>query len=419
MALRLTVAMAALATLGPPSAEAYVPPVTFGGADAPRGHRHADYPALARATGEQRRNGRAFLAAARRAARERFPTVEAAERLGYRKGPRAAYIGMDRRRPGARSPFVHYRSARYDRDGRVLDPERPEALVFWAPRGIRPVLVGFMFRASSLRPPPDPHRVGALLSWHAHAACDERVEPGNALQFAARHCPSGVAHHGETQMTHAWLANDLRAGFAGAVPARELGILIPGGRRHRHHPHGAGEHHHGVAVTAAQATVANAWALSLAAPLGALLLLVHGPRSAAALRFLGILGLAGVAVTHAAEVAAHVEAAPYLAVLFCGLIVTSSALAIALAAAWRPRVTWAAAVAACAAAIAAYAASRTIGLPEIGDHVGQWAEPTAIVALACEAGVVSLGITALTTGPRLRGAGSWARLRAPRRAASR
>jgi hypothetical protein len=400
MAARLTVAVAALATIGPASAEAYEPPVTFRGADAPAGHQHADDPTLERANGEQRRNGRAFLAAARRAARERFPTVDAAERLGYRKGPRAAYIGMERQRPGFRSPFVHYRSARYDNDDRVLDPERPEALVYWAPEGIQPVLVGFMFRASALRPAPDPHRVGPLLSWHAHAACDAHAEPGNVLQFAAKHCRSGIAHHGDTQMTHTWLANELRAGYAGAVPARELGIRIPGGRHHHDHSRGPHGHDHGVTVTAAQATVANAWALSLAAPLGAVLLLVRGPRSAVALRFLAILALAGVALTHAVELGAHVESAPYLGVLFSGLIVTSSGLALALAAAWRPRATWAAAILTSAAAIGAYAASRTIGLPGIGDHVGDWSEPAAIVALACEAGVVSLGFMAFAARTR-------------------
>jgi hypothetical protein len=401
----MTIAVAATLAVpaGPASAQQYHPPVSFRGAEAPRGHHHASYPALERTNRAQRRNGRAFLAALRRAARARFPTVAAAERRGYRRGPRAAYVGMELQRSSLPSPFVHYRSARYDRDGRVLDPRRPEALVYWAPKGVEPVLVGAMFRAPASRPAPDPHGLGRLLSWHAHAACDARAEPGNALQFAATQCPSGIAHHGATQMTHAWLASELRTGFAGAVPVRALGIFVPGipevygiGRDHHHRGPRAHRHDHGVELTSAQATVANAWALSLATPIGALLLLVHGPRAAVGVRFLAILGLAGVAFTHAVELGAHVESAPYLGVLFCGLIVTCSGLALALAAGRRPRATWAAAVVTCAAAIAAFAVSRTIGLPLIGDHVGEWAEPTAIVALACEAGVVALGLVALT-----------------------
>jgi hypothetical protein len=343
----------------------------------------------------------------RSVARERFRTVAAAERLGYRRGPPSAYVGMEHQRAGVRSPFVHYRSVRFERDGRVLDPERPEALVYWEPAGMEPVLVGFMFRASSLRPPPDRHGVGPLLSWHAHAVCDSGAARGNPFQFATEHCPSGVAHHGATQMTHVWLETRLRPGFAGAVPVRELGIYVPGipavyrGGEHAHgaerHEHGGGgghRHDHEVALTATQATVANAWAVSLAAPFGALLLLVRAPRGAAVLRFLGVLGLTGVALAHAADLGAHVEDAPYLGVLFCGLIAASSGLAIAVAAGWRPRLTWSAAVTTCAAAIAGYVVSRTIGLPQIADHVGEWGEPAAVVALVCEAGVISLGLTA-------------------------
>lgn len=413
MTLRIPIVVATVLAVPAATAPAqtYHAPATFRGIHAGSGHHHADYPNLERTNRGQRRNGREFLAIVRRVARARFPTVSAAERLGYRKGPRAAYIGIELQRSGARSPFVHYRNARYERDGRILDPNRPEALVYWEPAGSEPVLVGFMFRASALRPPPDPHRLGPLLTWHAHAACDAGPEPGNPLQFSAAHCPSGIAHHGATQMTHAWLATELRPGYAGAVPVRELGIFISGipevyrrdpPAHHNEHDHMRSAHAHdrGVAVTAAQATVANAWAVSLAAPLGALLLLARGSRRAAGVRFLGILSLAGVALAHAVELGAHVEHAPYLGVLFCGLIVTCSGLAIALAAAWRPRATWAAASATAAAAIGAYAASRTIGLPQIADHVGVWGEPAAVAALVCEAAIVSLGLTALTTGAR-------------------
>jgi hypothetical protein len=124
-------------------------------------------------------------------------------------------------------------------------------------------------------------------------------------------------------------------------------------------------------------------------------LLVRAPRSAAVLRFLGILCLAGVALAHAVDLGAHVQDAPYLGVLFSGLIAASSGLAIALAAAWRPRFVWSAAVMTSMAAIAGYVVSRTIGLPQIVEHVGEWGEPAGVVALASEAGVVALGLIAL------------------------
>jgi hypothetical protein len=378
------------------------------------GHAHAAYPDVAAATPAQRRNGRALLDAAQEAARERFPTLAAARAAGYRRGPRSSYVGMEL--ASVPSPFLHYRHAGYEADDRVLDPRRPEALVYWVRPGTAPVLVGYMFRASSYAPAPDPHGVGALLNWHAHAACDERREPGNRLQFRARACPSGIAHHGDTQMTHVWLTDDLRAGFAGAVPVRELGIFIAGipglygrgGGGGGHHRHRAGGgHDHSVSLSPAQAAVANAWAVSLLAPIGAMLLLVRAPRRQAALRLLGILGLAGVAIAHALDLGSHAEHAPYLAVLFCGLIATCALLAIALAAGWRPVVAWSGAVAVCAGAIGGYVASRTVGLPQIADHVGDWGEPAAIAALVFEVSVASLGIAALrgrrgsrNTGPR-------------------
>jgi hypothetical protein len=385
------------------------------------GHEHAAYPELRAASSAERRNGRTLLRAVREAARERFPTLAAARAAGYRRGPRSSYIGMEL--GDAPNPFVHYRHSGYAADDRVLDPRRPESLVYWERPGSTPVLVGYMFRSSALAPPPDPHGVGALLNWHAHAACDARREAGNPLQYRAAACPSGWAHHGDTQMTHVWLTDDLRAGFAGAVPVRELGIFIagipalygPGGGHAAHghdHRRGGRGHEHSVSLSPAQAAVANAWLVSLLAPMGAMLLFVRGPRRQAALRLLGILGLAGVAIAHALDLGSHAEHAPYLAVLFCALIATCALLALALAAGWRPAVAWSAAVAVCAGAIGGYVTSRTVGLPQIADHVGDWGEPAAIAALVFEVSVASLGLAALRGRRESRSSGRGAARRA-------
>jgi hypothetical protein len=395
--LGLCIAVAALVLAAPAAPAQYSPRVML--QDEP--HDHAAYPDLGRVTAAERRNGRVLLAEVGAAARARFPTLAAARRLGFREGPPSRFLGM---RPGAgsRSPFVHYRNSGYAHDGRVLDPARPEALVYWERESAAPVLVGFMFRASSLRPPPDPHRVGRLLGWHAHARCDPAVEPGNPLQFRTAACPSGIAHHGESQMTHAWLARSLRSGFAEELPARRLGIHVDPAL-YAAHDHGGHGHHHGAVLTAGQAAVANAWAVSLAAPLGALLLLARGGRRQAPLRLLGILALAGVAVAHAVDLGAHVDHAPYLAVLFCALIAACALLALALAVEWRTHAAWAAAVAASAGAIGGYVVSRTVGLPGIADHVGDWGEPAAVAAIVCEAAVVALGCFALWSAHRATG----------------
>jgi hypothetical protein len=49
----------------------------------------------------------------------------------------------------------------------------------------------------------------------------------------------------------------------------------------------------------------------------------------------------------------------------------------------------------CLAAVVGYLASRTIGLPQIGDDVGNWTEPLGIPAVASEALMVVLAWTHL------------------------
>jgi hypothetical protein len=49
---------------------------------------------------------------------------------------------------------------------------------------------------------------------------------------------------------------------------------------------------------------------------------------------------------------------------------------------------WLISGAVCLAAVVAFLASRTVGLPQIGDDVGNWTEPLGIPAVASEALVV-------------------------------
>ena len=66
-----------------------------------------------------------------------------------------------------RNGLVHYMNTAYNRDGRILDPARPESLIYLRLTDGRWTLVGAMYRM----PAPDqpgPRVGGPLTAWHAH-----------------------------------------------------------------------------------------------------------------------------------------------------------------------------------------------------------------------------------------------------------
>ena len=160
------------------------------------GHAHhsaeLDYPDLAAAPASRRAEVRRLWKSTLAAARRHFPTYAAARRAGF----------VRKERP-VRPSLLHLRQAAHARDGSVLDPRRPESLVYWWPRKGPPILVGFMYRAPGGKPP----RLGRpILTWH-------------------RHLRSGRA--GRTQMTHVWLTGDLRSAAANCLPVPELELALP------------------------------------------------------------------------------------------------------------------------------------------------------------------------------------------------
>jgi hypothetical protein len=101
------------------------------------------------------------------------------------------------------------------------------------------------------------------------------------------------------------------------------------------------------------------------------------------LRWACALTLLVTAGAHVPLVPEHLEEAPYVGVLFILLAVVSTALAIAVLLRDMPLV-WLASGAVTLAALVAFLVSRTVGLPEIGDDIGNWTEPLGYPALAAE-----------------------------------
>jgi len=105
----------------------------------------------------------------------------------------------------------------------------------------------------------------------------------------------------------------------------------------------------------------------------------------------GVFCLIGIAAAHLLDLPGHWQDAPYIAVLFGLLAAASLALAVLLARGVMPELAWPAAGALAGTALVGFVWSRTIGLPQIEDHLGEWRDPVAIGALVFE--VVLVGLT--------------------------
>jgi hypothetical protein len=111
-------------------------------------------------------------------------------------------------------------------------------------------------------------------------------------------------------------------------------------------------------------------------------------------RGIAVACLVGIAVTHLLDLPDKLEEAHYMAALSCALIAASLVLAGALVADRRAGVALAAGGVLAAMTILGYVLSRTVGLPQLEDHVGMWNDPVGIASLVFEATLVGLAALA-------------------------
>jgi len=150
----------------------------------------APYPALELASARNRRRAEAVRVATI-AATPRYATVALAEGKGYVADPNITPVY----RPG----IVHYRKHGPSFWGRVLEPRRPQALIFWCPPAGECSLAAFMYRVPADRRPPT---YGGIVGWHRHGLRG-------------------------TWMTHVWLTNDARSSLAQCVPFNAVTAFNP------------------------------------------------------------------------------------------------------------------------------------------------------------------------------------------------
>src|SRR3954467_3700336 len=101
--------------------------------------------------------------------------------------------------------------------------------------------------------------------------------------------------------------------------------------------------------------------------------------------------LLAAAAAHLPVIGPHLDEAPYVGYSFIGFCLAAAIVAVALVARGR-RALLVAGAGLCAAALAAYAATRLVAFPLIGDDVGNWAEPAGVASAVSPACPVGLGL---------------------------
>jgi hypothetical protein len=170
------------------------------------------YPDLSLASPGQRRAAVRLLRRIREAT-ARWRDVKAAAASGFATHPA-------KREPGdVFVGYLHAEHRRFSADPRLLDPRRPESLIYATEPGRSPRLVGAMFSVPRGVSGPTPG--GPIDRWHAHVVCVKGVKRGLAPREDGT-CPTGATRTQGSEMLHVWLTSDLRSAFAVHAPVPEL-----------------------------------------------------------------------------------------------------------------------------------------------------------------------------------------------------
>jgi hypothetical protein len=115
---------------------------------------------------------------------------------------------------------------------------------------------------------------------------------------------------------------------------------------------------------------------------------------AVVLRPVAIVGLLAIALIHLLDLQSIMEEAVYMGADFIGLIIACVFLA-GLLAMRDDRIVWLACGGLATAVIVGFVVSRTVGLPNFTDDIGNWGEPLAVAALFAEVSVVAFAALSL------------------------
>ncbi len=112
----------------------------------------------------------------------------------------------------SKGPLVHYANKAYTHDGRLLDPTRPEALVY-ANTSHGPVLLGAMYMTEKMDQ-AGPNPAGPLVQWHRHANICFAPPSAFGLPSPFGTCPAGTIGVFSSAMLHVWTIDGAPSLFA-------------------------------------------------------------------------------------------------------------------------------------------------------------------------------------------------------------
>jgi len=136
----------------------------------------------------------------------RYADLNAALAAGYRI-PGAQATGTD----------VHLENPDYTKDGRVLDPQRPEMLVY-SIMDDRATLLGVVYVMQVAgRAAPEPG--GPVTRWHAHNICVSLLPPGLGIVSPYGGCPAFSVNLTSPEMMHVWVVDNPAGPYADGLDA--------------------------------------------------------------------------------------------------------------------------------------------------------------------------------------------------------
>jgi hypothetical protein len=191
-----------------------------GAAGGPDGQAMAEHPHgpnlpdVAAASEDERARAEALWKASMAGA-ERWRNPDAAAAAGFRFRDQDDQAG-----PGRRVRFLHVPNPAWRLDGRVLDPTRPETLIYWNGPGDQLTLVGVMYTAA--RGASGPAVGGPITRWHDHESCRDPVTRAKLGRPVDGTCPEGQVYRRSGEMMHVWFTDDLATAFARRAPLAAL-----------------------------------------------------------------------------------------------------------------------------------------------------------------------------------------------------
>lgn len=137
-----------------------------------------------------------------------YRDTSAAEDAGYRFGMVEMEVKL----------VYHVPNPLYRRDGAVLNPRRPETLLYARhPENDSLVLVGVVFRMEETGV-PGPAIGGPITVWHNHSHCIDPATQSEVAKPTAGVCAEGTELHNGPDMMHVWFTDDVATAFNGQRP---------------------------------------------------------------------------------------------------------------------------------------------------------------------------------------------------------